>query len=401
MFRRIVYTNASSFTNTLISDPSKATTDRADALFNLHPAELHALLESAWSFRVRNNNLPSGHPENKTGLRGLPDSIIALFDNSWFNASKFVTQNDSTDPCTGHSLWDHLIYAYVIESTQIYKVFRKLVENYAKGDFEINLTPEVLQWLHNTETLWFADPPVLSSFNMVSHLRTDMYLTRSGLYYRFFGFPLPGDEQLPYYKAKSSHLNYRRSFERFAEEVWIGIENEANITGRRPIDDAAIAFSAYEMQKNFLSQRNNGDITKQEFFFVSMMAWFHLSLEYNSPIVKAFGINEQSPAQRLFALANIVGVPANGLSENLFRLADNMSLLLTLVESGIFNDEANVPQLYANTSPISAIMKQIIFNYSHVSGNNLKARAVKTYESMPLQKGNGIVAGNGHAALLS
>ncbi|WP_119079210.1 hypothetical protein [Chitinophaga alhagiae] len=399
MFRRIAYTTDNSFTNALISDPSQAIIDRADRLFNLHPSELYALLESAWSFRVR-GNFPSGHPENKTALRGLPDSITALFDTSWFNNSTFVTQVNGGD-CTGHSLWDHLIYAYVIESTQVYKVFRKLVENYAKGDFEINLTPEVLQWLHNTETLWFADPPVLSSFNMVSHLRSDMYLTRCGLYYRFFGFPLPGDEQLPYYKAKSSHLNYRRSFERFAEEVWIGVENEVNTTGRRPIDDAAIAFSAYEMQKNFLSQRNNGDITKQEFFFVSMMAWFHLSLEYNSPIVRAFGINEQSPAQRLFALANIVGVPANGLSENLFRLADNMSILLTMIESGIFNDEANVPQLYSNTSPISAVMKQIIFNYSHVSGNNLKARAVKTYESMPLPKGNGIAAGNGQPALLS
>ncbi|WP_343702153.1 hypothetical protein [Chitinophaga sp.] len=398
MFRRIVYTAENSFTNALISDPSKAVTDRADRLFNLHPSEVYALLEAAWSFRVR-GNFPSGHPENKTGLRGLPDSITALFDTSWLNSSLFVTQPNGV--CTGHSLWDHLIYAYVIESTQVYKVFRKLVENYAKGDFEINLTQEVLQWLHNTETLWFADPPVLSSFNMVSHLRSDMYLTRCGLYYRFFGFPLPGDEQLPYYKAKSSHLNYRRSFERFAEEVWIGIENEVNTTGRRPIDDAAIAFSAYEMQKNFLSQRNNGDITKQEFFFVSMMSWFHLSLEYNSPIVRAFGINEQSPAQRLFALANIVGVPANGLSENLFRLSDNMSILLTMVESGIFNDEANVPQLYSNTSPISAVMKQIIFNYSHVSGNNLKARAVKTYESMPLPKGNGIAVGNGQPALLS
>lgn len=394
MFRRIV-SNGNSFQDTLSNDPSPEYIDGANRLFQLHPTELYALLESAWSFRVKENRQP-GHPGNKTTLRGLPDDLLGLFDNNWQNGSIFVSQVAAGNPCTGHSLWDHLIYAYVIESTQVYKVFQKLIENYAKGDFEINLQPAVLQWLHNTETLWFADPPVLSSFNFVSKARPDIMLTRLGSYYRFFGFSLPGEEQLPYYKAKSAHLNYRRSFERFAEEIWIGIENEANVTGRRPIDDAAIAFSAYEMQKNFLSQRNNGDITKQEFFFVSMMAWFHLSLEYNSPIVQAFGINEQSPAQRLFALANIVGVPANGLSENLFRLGDNMSLLLTLIETGVFNDELNVPALYEDNSPLANMMKQIIFNYSHVSGNNLKARAVKTYDSMPLQKGNGILT-NGQA----
>lgn len=412
MFRRIVFPASPGPTpppTTVNTEPSVEYINKAKELFELHPTELYALLEMAWSFRLRDQSKPLGHPANKIGLRAVPDSLLNLFDlnPNWGNGPVFTETNDALPlRCIGTSVtWDHLIYAYIIESTQIFRIFQKLLENYARGDFEINLDTPTLQWLHNTETLWFSAQPVLSSFHVPSLLRPDMGSIRRNAYYRMFGFTLPGDTNAdgtayPFYQSKSSHLNYRRTFERFAEEVWIGIENEVNFTGKRPIDDAAIAFSAFEMQKNFLSQRNNGDISKQEFFFVSMMAWFHLTLEFNSPIIAALGINEQSPAQRLFALANIVGVPANGLSENLFRLADNMSILLTLIETGIFNDEANVPELYTGATPLVNTMKQIIFNYSQVTGRDLKVRALKTSESMPLPKGNGVLNGNGQLASL-
>jgi hypothetical protein len=403
MFRRFVATTSNTLSSGLTTDPTPQFIQRANDLFKLHPTEIYALLESAWSFRLKEDDKPLGHPGNKTGLRALPDSILQLFDTAWTNSQVFVGVRDANGKCAGSVLWDHLIYAYTTESTQLLRIFQKLIENYARGDFEINLTTDALQWLHNSEVLWFANTPVLSSFNVNSNLRPDAGATRRNAYYRMFGFTLPGDTSAngtpyPFYQSKSSHLNYRRTFERFAEEVWIGIENEVNFTGKRPIDDAAIAFSAFEMQKNFLSQRNNGDVSKLEHYFVSMLSWFHLTLEYNSPIIAAFGINEQSPAQRLFALANIVGVPANGLSENLFRLADNMSLLLTLIETGVFNDEANVKELYTGSTPLVNMLKQIIFNYSQVTGRDLKVRAVKTADSMPLQKGSGILSGNGKIA---
>jgi hypothetical protein len=229
---------------------------------------------------------------------------------------------------------------------------------------------------------------------------------RLNAYYRMFGFNLPANKTVDgkgnaFYQPKSSNTNFRRNLERFCEEVWVGIVNHKVTIGAVPIDDESIQFNAFEMQKNFLSQRNNGDITKQEFFYVAMFSWFHLALEYNSPIVRAFGINEQSPAQRLFALANIVGVPANGLSENLFRLSDPISLLLTLVETGLFSN--NVKVLYdeqGGSNPLTEIMRRIIFNYSQVSGRDLKVREGQNVASYPVTKGNGIPAANGAPATL-
>lgn len=386
--------------------------ERANLLFSLHPTELYALLEMAWLFEVdRKKHDPSaatktvskdqlGDPRNKSELKPLPEALLELFPFYTANKERFLFDSGTSEtPINGGAvLWDHLIYAYIIESTQIYQVFHKLIQNYARGDFEINLDAQTQQWLHNTEMLWFADPPVFSTFNMVSRLRQDMGSTRRNAYYRMFGFNLPADastdgKAYPFHQPKSSNSNFRRNFERFCEEVWIGIVNNLVTIGARPIDDESIQFNAFEMQKNFLAQRNNGDISKQEFFYVAMMSWFHLSLEYNSPIVKAFGITEQSPAQRLFALANIVGVPANSLSENMFRLADPMSLVLTLMETGLFNTNAKLlyqEQFGTETNPLVEVMRRIIFNYSQVSGRDLKVREGQNIASYPVPKGNGI-----------
>jgi hypothetical protein len=407
--------------------------ERANLLFTLHPTELYALLEMAWLFQVDRkkfdpdqtnktritNKDQLGDPRNKSALKPLPEKLLELFPFFGTNKQRF-TFLGAVDPiniCEGAVLWDHLIYAYIIESTQIYRVFHKLIQNYARGEFEISLDAPTQQWLHNTEVLWFADPPVYSTFNMVSRLRPDMGGTRRSAYYQMFGFNLPGDtapdgKAYPFHQPKSSNSNFRRNFERFCEEIWIGIVNDKVTIGPVPIDDESIQFNASEMQKNFLSQRNNGDITKQEFFYVAMLSWFHLTLEFNSPIVKAFGVNEQSPAQRLFALANIVGVPANGLSENMFRLADPMSLVLTLVETGLFNDNAKI--LYrelvevgtgspppTERNPLVEIMRRIIFNYSQVSGRDLKVREGQNIASYPVAKGNGIPATNGKPVALT
>jgi hypothetical protein len=406
MFRRIATDAKSGTVSDLTGSISPSYEDRAKALFRLHPMELFALLEMAWSFRVNKNNA-LGDPRHKTDLKSMPESLLQLFPfyetNQKIFLPNFPVSSVVKTRTAGFVLWDHLIYAYIIESTQIYRIFHKLIKNYAQGDFEINLNAETLQWLHNTEMLWFADPPVFSSFNMVSHLRDDMGSTRRTAYDEMFGFTLPADtnadgKPYPFHHPKSTNTNFRRNFERIGEESWVGINyhNKGNTTiGPDPTDDESIQFNAFEMQKNFLAQRNNGDITKQEFFYVAMMSWFHLTLEFNSPVVAAFGINEQSPAQRLFALANIVGVPANGLSENLFRLADAMSLLLTLVETGIFNNNARI--LYDETitgNVLPGIMRRIIFNYSQVTGRDLKVREGQNIASYPLQKGNGIPSGS-------
>ena len=391
MFRRIASntldTTASSAFGTLVN------IDRANELFGLHAQELQNLLEMAYRFRVNKTDFRLGDPRHRSELRSIPDSVLALFEQYSFNLDTF-TFTDANSVQQGAVMWDHLFYAYSIESTRVYSVFEKLIELYAKGDLEINLDAATQQWLHNTEALWFNNPPAQSTFNLTSFARPDLGSTRRCAYFKMFGFSLPSDTQsggqaYPFHQPKSANINFRRNFERFCEEVWVGISNKANINSYKPTDDAVIAYNAFEIQKNFLSQRNNGDLTKQEFYFVSMMSWFHLTLEYNSPVIRAFGINEESPAQRLFAMANIVGVPANGLSENLFRLADPMSVLLTLIETGVFNQ---APAPIYNDTDLENLMRGIIFNYSQLTGIDLKVRQGQNIASYPVSKGNGIPA---------
>ena len=62
--------------------------------------------------------------------------------------------------------------------------------------------------------------------------------------------------------------------------------------------------------------------------FVSMMAWFHLTLEFDSPIVKSLRAEANGPKNRLFKIAERVGLPAHGLSKNFFDIADPISRLL-------------------------------------------------------------------------
>lgn len=394
MFRRFISDTNNSMDSIFYGTLQGEAEERAKALFNLHPAELQALLEMAWSFRVDNQTLKLGNPYNKSDLVSLPSDIFNLFPNIKYavNLATF-TKNASQ----GAIMWDHLIYAYCIESTQIIKIFQKAIDGILKGNYEINLDAPTQQWLHNTESLWFRDTAPFSTFNIVSSLRPDLGATRRSAYYRFFGFTLPGDlreDGAPYSFAqpKSSNTNFRRNFERFCEEVWVGITNKGNTSGYNPTDNAVIAFNAFEMQKNFRAQRNNGDISKQEFYFVSMMSWFHLALEFNSPIVRAFSIEEESPAQRLYALANIVGIPANGLSENLFRLSDPLSVMLTTIETGIFNEKAN--QLYGDDD-MRDTMRTIIFNWSQLTGVDLKVRQGQNTAAYPVQQGNGLPVNNG------
>lgn len=375
---------------------------RANALFSCHPYDLNNLMEIAYSFSVNHNRYPIGDPRHKSDIKALPESWLRIFPFYENNKEKFSFSTSPTNPSGGIGgavMVDHLMYACLIESTNAEKVIKTLIEKYVRGDLEIDTAEPIPQVMRTLEMFLFNDRSVDSTFRMESQLRPDMGATRRNAYYRMFGFSLPADtlpdgKPYPFYQPKSSNSNFRRNFERFCEEVWVGIVNHKVTSGARPIDDESIQFHAFEMQKNFLSQRNNGDINIQEFAIVSRFALIHLLLEYPSPFVKAFGINEQSPAQRLFALANIAGVPANGVSESLFRLADPMSLILTLIETGLFNNNARI--LYDDTIPgntLPSTMLRIISSYENVTGKSLKGSTGQNITNYPLPKGTGISMG--------
>jgi len=384
MFRRIV----ASPQNPLSTSADSVDIARANALFNLHPSELSALLEMAWDFRVHQNdgNNDLGHPDRKSDLIGLPPEILALFDNmtkvnrSTFSPNSAIASAAATNK-SGKVRWSHLIYAYMVENTKVYDIFYKVLEEFLYGEKLGVPTPETYQWLRNTEALFFSDPSPYTIGSIVSRIRPDMGATRRNAYYRMFGMDLNHKRMdgKPYFYPKPEIANnkFNEVFQEFCEEVWVGIVHGQNTSGANITDDANIAYNAKQCFDMLRTRRLNAEISRVEFFSVAMMSWFHLTLQFNSPIVKDLRAEGSNPEQRLFKIARRVGIPAHALSENFFIIADPIARIFAQLETGDFNNETAAASIYNQTSPIKQDMINIITQYSILIGQDLKVRRGK------------------------
>ncbi|MCB0550958.1 MAG: hypothetical protein KDD19_25535, partial [Phaeodactylibacter sp.] len=270
MFRRI---NA---------DNARKIKERAEELFRLHPSELAALLEMAWDFRQNGGNL--GSPENRSQFYPMPENILKLFGSTYDNNLRNIK--------AGTVLWDHLIYAYLIENTRTLEVFRKVIFEYLHGEkLGTPINADTQAWLRNTEALFFSTPGTFSIFNIQSRLRPDADAYRRNNYYRMFGMDLnhgrEDGQPYPYIRAEAANREFVETFEQFLYEVWVGISNFGNTSGVNRTDNAAIANLARQLNFMLLTRRQNGNLSQAEFCFVAMMSWFHLTLEFDSPIVNS------------------------------------------------------------------------------------------------------------------
>ena len=175
------------------------------------------------------------------------------------------------------------------------------------------------------------------------------------------------------------------TFEELLREVWIGIVNLNNSSGARAIDDAKIANLTSRLHDMLITRRQNGNLSREEFAFVSTMAWFHLTLQFDSPIVMSLRAEADGPENRLFKIAERVGLPAHGLARHFFEIADPISRLLIEIEAGTYNSNnlGNVPALYTDplggsANPIPGEMGRIITHWTATTGRDVKARKVAT-----------------------
>ncbi len=374
----------------------------ANDLVQFHPADLTALLELAFERRSNQLNLELGDPFRRSDLLGFGST---LFGSTLFGGK----QGDGVAPVTNGQpnlnpvlkaiglacpvLWDHLIYAYMIENTRIYEIFRRVIREFLHGEKlgvpgTVRLAPgtletaESLRWLRTTEELFYRDPPPFFVTTITSHVRMDMQATGRNAYQRMFGMDLNHgtDDNKPYLyiRADAANATFVSTFEELLREVWIGMENVKNTSGANPTDDAKIADLAERLHDMLRSRREAGNLSREEFDFVSMMSWFHLTLESDLPIVQDLRAQAASPEERLFKIAERVGMPAHGLSKNYFDIADSISHILIEIETGIFNTRAAAPALYTSVGgadPEEA-MRTIIRHWSIITGREMKARRV-------------------------
>lgn len=351
----------------------------AEVLFRLHPVELANLLEQAWEFRQHEDDKPIGHPNRRSDIPGLPEYILKGFTNYEKNKSTFTRTIAGKDCSEGCSKWQHLIYAFCIEQTGVHEVFRRVLYEFRHGE-ELGVPIEGSEhWLRNTEEVFFRNSSPLFIHSLTSNICPNMDAIRRNAYFRFFGMELghepEGDKSFSYVKSKASNNEFVATFEEFLREVWIGISNHPNTSGPTPRDDAEIANHAEKLHDMLRTRRISGNLAREEFFFVAMMSWFHLTLDYDSEIIRSLRAEGASPEQRLFKLAERVKVPAHGLSKNFIDMADAISRILILIETGIFNDQTQVPALY-QPGPIEKDIRTVITHWERTTGGNLKARKV-------------------------
>jgi hypothetical protein len=349
--------------------PEEPRREKFSELFLYHPIQLAGLLEAAWEARFR-AQVRSGAAVS--AITGLPDPLL----NRIAIARPFETNGENGDRPSKKILSDHLIYAYMIENTRIYEIFRKVLQEYLHGERLEVPSPKGQRWLRNTEELFYRDTPSFFAFQLTSYVRPDIRASRRNAYYRMFGMDLThGTEDgrpYPYEKPAAANREFVNTLEEFLREVWRGIINFTNTSGPNTTDDSAIANLAERLSDMLSVRRRNGNLSREEFFFVATMSWFHLTVEFDSPIVKDLKAEAAGASDRLQKIAERAGSPAHAKAGDFFALAEPMSRLLIALESGTFNSPTNVRALYATGSPLRNDIAEIITAWSSATGRDLK-----------------------------
>jgi hypothetical protein len=378
----------------LAAEAVRLGTGSPTTLVSLHPVELTALLEMAWNVRVHNTAVPTGHPEHRSDTPGLgipvgsvplpvllPPSPTGVFPGP---AEPFLTILRSAAASAGAGLaWDHLIYAYMIANTRIRPIFRRVVHELLHGE-KLGAPREDTQlWLRSTEELFFRDPPPFSITTITSSVRPSIDTTERQAHHRIFGLDLNhgNDDNSPYeyVKVAAANKEFVTSFEELLREVWIGFTYVTATAAADPTDDAKIEDLARKLNAMLLDRRRFGNLSREEFYLVAMMSWFHLTVENsNLPIIRDLRAEGTTSEQVLFKIAQMVGLPANGLADHYFQVAEQISAVLSLIETGTMQVAGAAPNFYdpgLNPGLVSA-MNTIITHWPAITGHDVKTGKV-------------------------
>lgn len=383
--------------------------ERTEQLFRLHPIQLTTLLELVWDRRIHDRTLipdEFGHPFLRSELVALPPCILDCLSR---NPSDGEDRPTYMDPLGTHNpirqrdrncsplqiqcdhLWHHLIYAYLIENTRIYEIFKRVLFEFTCGEKFGAASVDTQHWLRNTEELFYRDTPPFYILSISSHIRPDSRANRRNAYYRMFGMDLnhgaDDGKPYPYKKAETANNEFVNVLEKFLYEVWVGIINVNNSSGANPTSNAVIGNLANQLYDMLRARRQYGNLSRREYWYVSMLSWFHLTLEYNSPIVVDLRAEAASPEQRLFNIAKRVGLPAHAKSEQFFRMAPLLSKLLILIEQGGLNNNLAAVRALYTEGVIEQDIRQVISDWEVTTGRNIRR---KDYSNLVTNPGNGV-----------
>lgn len=393
----------------LLADPTLSNPTlppAADAVFTIHPLQLSRWLEEIWGAggiaswpAVSTSTPPLGDPAVTARLR-LPDGLrdVGLSSGIRPGSSAYVPP---PPPALGLDLvplpWDHLIYAYLVESTGVVEVLGEVVRRYTTGESLDPPSVETLTWVRATEELLFRDAPLFHVGSTVSSLRPDASVNRRNAYWRMFGcdlpHPLPSSPDGSAWKRPAgSGVNTRfiEIWNELLRQVWLGIEHDRNSVGANPTDPNYVGYLCQTLGEMLRLRRRGGLLAREEFTYVAMMSWLHLTLESDTPLVrdlKATASGAGNPADRLSAIAARVGMTSPRGARELFELAVLVSPLLWFIELDQFSDAADASVLFRSfgvtNPPVPTLMMRVIDMWQSATGTPVKALATTTRTGSP------------------
>lgn len=353
-------------------------------VFDLHPLALSRALEEAWSQRAAalvapgSTGYESRLPAETVTALGWPDGL-----RSELALGMVPDWTKLTTPLT----WPHAIYGYLIETTNAFEIFRRVLYEYNTGERLGAPSTAARRWLRATEELFYSPWHPYSIGSLASEVRPDARALRRNLWWRLFGVDLQHQASdgrpYPFDKPEAANREFIPVFEDLLREVWRGIENAGNTSGANPTDDNVLMNLTRSLANMLNSRRINGNLAREEFVAVATMSWFHHTIEWDSPIVVDLKCTATSAAERLRLIGERVGTPAYARSDACLELADPLSAVMLQLESGVFGTEQGARSLYAlEVSPgvvnkLRPTMTTIITQWSAATGRPMKAPKVQ------------------------
>jgi hypothetical protein len=382
-------------------------------VFTVHPLQLSRWLDEVWTQVgtvpafgpgadvppflgsteiIETLNLPAPFP---AGTPAPVPSGLARTSPDSFNGQVFDFTQTATDPSPPSLIWDHLAYAYLIESTGVFEVMAEVLRRLTVGETLGPLSAAGTRWVRATEELFFREPPLFAITGVVSEVRPGLRVARRNHYWRMFGMepphPLPArwvppgaaDQSWKADLGGGANTGFREKWSELLRQVWLGFENARNGIGPNATDREYVAFLAKALRDMMMMRRRGGALAREEFVDVSTMSWFHLTLESDTPIIRDLKAEATSPADRLARIAQLVGMAPAPRSRELFELADLMSALLRAIELGLYDTGAGAETLYlpfssggggADNAKVIEDMNRIIDLWQSATGERVKDR---------------------------
>lgn len=383
--------------NSTVPDPPK--------VFLVHPLQLSRWLEVAWAAATKVPVLGTDPTQVQPNLQLGSTTVIADFDQPDGLLRMLEPGIDTADPAlytatpgerrTAPLLWDHLMYAYLIESTGVYEIIAQVLGRIVRGETLGRLSPETLQWARATEELLFRDPPFFSINGIESRVRPDIRVSRRNAYWRMFGLDLPhplpaasvgaggGQAAWKVDIGNGANTAFSDRWKELLGQIWTGYENKNNAIGTNATDAQYVGMLCEAIDDMLGNRRQGGLLAREELSHVAAMSWCHLTVEYDTPLVRDLQATATSPGERLAKLGERVGMAPAPRSRELFELADLMSALLWGIELGLFNpggapESLYLPRVLPNGPPtqLNIEVNRIIDLWQSATGTRIKSPTV-------------------------